>query len=63
MVTTTRKVDEFKTMNPAITRNLGEILLLTMNVLVKLHAKARESYMDVDRNSVSRVLRCHRPVS
>lgn len=50
----TRKMDEFRAMDPSITRNLGEILLLTMNVLQGLHGRTKSlNYTDADRNMAS----------
>ncbi|KAG8844288.1 hypothetical protein FRB96_003224 [Tulasnella sp. 330] len=49
--TTSRKMEEFRAMDPSITRNLGEILLLTMNVLQGLHARTKTlTYADADRH-------------
>ncbi|KIO16432.1 hypothetical protein M407DRAFT_33919 [Tulasnella calospora MUT 4182] len=47
-----RRVDQFKFMDPAITRNLGEILMLTMNIIVGLHARTKTANIsDIDRQS------------
>jgi nuclear pore complex protein Nup93 len=41
--TLTRKAEEFKEENEAITRNMSEILLLTMNILYGIHQRAKQS--------------------
>ncbi|KAG9050577.1 hypothetical protein FS837_004435 [Tulasnella sp. UAMH 9824] len=47
-----RRVDQFKFMDPAITRNLGEILMLTMNIIVGLHARTKTANIsEIDRQS------------
>lgn len=49
-----RKMEELRGMDASITRNLGEIVLLTMNVLKGLHTKAKSGNLsDADRNMVS----------
>ncbi|KAG9017878.1 hypothetical protein FRB93_004689 [Tulasnella sp. JGI-2019a] len=49
--TTSRKMEEFRAMDPYITRNLGEILILTMNVLQALHSRTKTlNYTDADRH-------------
>ncbi|KAG8928588.1 hypothetical protein FRC02_006703 [Tulasnella sp. 418] len=40
---TSRKMDEFRAMDPAITRNLGEILELSMTILKDLHIRIKNS--------------------
>lgn len=45
-------------MDPAITRNLGEILMLTMNIIVGLHARTKTANIsEIDRQSVSDVFK------
>lgn len=49
----TRKADEFRDMDEAITRNFAEILLVTMNILYKMYTALKESpYGDQGRQSV-----------
>ena len=50
--TITRKMDEFKAMDPSITRNLGEILILTMNILHGIHGRIKNAAMGMDREEV-----------
>ncbi|KDN50351.1 NIC-domain-containing protein [Tilletiaria anomala UBC 951] len=43
VVTITRKAEEFKDIDPAIAANLSDILLVTMNIISKLHTGLRSS--------------------
>ncbi|KAG8989623.1 hypothetical protein FRB90_002154 [Tulasnella sp. 427] len=47
-----RRVDQFKNMDAAITRNIGEILMLTMNIIVGLHGRTKTANIsEIDRQS------------
>jgi nuclear pore complex protein Nup93 len=44
IVTITRKAEEFKEVDPAIVANLSDILLMTMQILSRMHTALRTSF-------------------
>ncbi|TIC03273.1 NIC-domain-containing protein [Wallemia mellicola] len=43
VISITRKSEEFKDLDESISRNLSDVLLITMNILFKIHANLKES--------------------
>ncbi|TIA94364.1 hypothetical protein E3P81_00121 [Wallemia ichthyophaga] len=43
VISITRKAEDFKEINESISRNFSDILLVTMNILFKIHANLKES--------------------
>lgn len=53
VVSITRKAEDFKEVDDNIARNFSEILLMTMNILFKVHQGLKESpYGDASRQNV-----------